>query len=312
MKQTALLTVIACLVLVSSPSARTWYITADGSGDAPTIQAGVDSAASEDTVLVAAGTYDENILIDGYHYDGYLVVYLISESGPQSTTIVGVSGYGVIEVGYATAKIEGFSITGGSSGISYSMAGAEVYGNRIWGCDCAVSYFYPDAWSNPSPQVKENVIYSSGTAISINAATSPNACCASNTIYGCATGISIHNPNGFASQVHRNIISGCTYTGILQATYCDPYSCTPPVLEYNVVWGNHRNYRGTDPGETDMIVCPKLCFAHLADFRVCYDSPCLPENNPYGCHVGACDAGCECGPSQTESTTWGAIKAMYR
>jgi parallel beta-helix repeat protein len=48
------------LVPAASPAA-TWHIKPDGTGDAPTVQAGLDSAATGDTVLVAAGTYYETI-----------------------------------------------------------------------------------------------------------------------------------------------------------------------------------------------------------------------------------------------------------
>ena len=47
----ALATAIPC-----SASATTWHINAEGTGDAPTIQAGIDSSAVGDTVELACGT----------------------------------------------------------------------------------------------------------------------------------------------------------------------------------------------------------------------------------------------------------------
>lgn len=311
MKRTAFLIALVCIALVSPASPRTWYITPDGTGDAPTIQAGCDSTASEDTVLVAAGTYHENIWID--RIGDYRAVYLISESGPTSTTVIGDASLPVIATSSGFSRIEGFGLEGGSEGIYCNFTYGVIVGNIVWGSRYyGIHVFSPDAWIDALAQIEGNIVYDAETGISLAGAAWPGTRFASNTVFDCETGIHINNANGSAVQVFRNIVSGCSWAGIHQNTECEPYSCPPPILECNVVWGNHRNYRGTEPGDTDMLVCPMLCYAHLADFRVCYDSPCLPENNPYGCHVGACGAGCECGPTKIEETTWGAIKAIYR
>ena len=55
---------LATLVVSTEAPARAWAVLADGSGDAPTIQAAVDSCSAGDSVLVGAGAFFESVEID--------------------------------------------------------------------------------------------------------------------------------------------------------------------------------------------------------------------------------------------------------
>ncbi len=102
----------------TNASATTWYIKADGTGDAPTIQAGVDSAAVGDTVLVGPGIYSDTlqIMIDNepkvvnVHIDKN--IKLIAEGSALNTTIEGANSDIAIYVEKvdSTGVIKGFRI----------------------------------------------------------------------------------------------------------------------------------------------------------------------------------------------------------
>jgi len=74
---------IVGLLGAAGSEARTWYVKPDMTGDAPTIQAAIDSAASDDSVLVASGVYDENLDTQGKRLS------LIGQGGAEQTIIDG-------------------------------------------------------------------------------------------------------------------------------------------------------------------------------------------------------------------------------
>ncbi|MBU1948707.1 MAG: right-handed parallel beta-helix repeat-containing protein, partial [Candidatus Eisenbacteria bacterium] len=102
--------IIQVMLIPNLSLAATWYVTADGTGDAPTIQAAADSSAQGDTVLVSQGTYLENI------YISETGISLISESGPELTILDGsaesapVIYYDEVEGGV----VDGFTIQNGN------------------------------------------------------------------------------------------------------------------------------------------------------------------------------------------------------
>lgn len=109
------LAVLTLLLNPRTPSARTWHIAEDGSGDAPTIQAGMDSAAVGDEVSVGPGNYLENLDFGGKD------IAVRSELGAALTIINAVSPMEAVIVFRSGEKrqaiLEGFTVRGGGRGI---------------------------------------------------------------------------------------------------------------------------------------------------------------------------------------------------
>jgi hypothetical protein len=146
MRQPSLVILGLLLVLVTSPAyPRTWYVKLDGTGDAPTIQAGIDSAVAGDDVLVAPGTYTWTNQGTSPQLGMIRLksgVWLHSEAGPEVTvldcedieTVIWCSGVDDL------ATIEGFTITrgqrdglpdAGGAGIHCNAASPTIRGNII-------------------------------------------------------------------------------------------------------------------------------------------------------------------------------------
>jgi hypothetical protein len=139
------------LVLFSISAAETWYILPDGSGDAPTIQAGVDSAAVGDTVLLADGTYRG---AGNRDVDCDKTIVIRSESGDWSLCKIDCDGTETdphkgflfqLEEG-SRAALEGVTVTDAWEAGIYCTNGADpafrdcrITRNHGMGIDCQSS-----------------------------------------------------------------------------------------------------------------------------------------------------------------------------
>jgi hypothetical protein len=114
-----------CLVLFSFGAISAPASTIHVPGDQPTIQAGINAASNGDTVLVAPGTYYENIDFVGK------AITVTSSGGAAQTSIDGSSGQNPTVVfrnkEAKTSILSGFTIQGG--GIETFPAPQTNYGN---------------------------------------------------------------------------------------------------------------------------------------------------------------------------------------
>lgn len=283
-----------CLLVVATPlsvSATTWYIQSDGFGDAPTIQAGIDSSAAGDTVLVASGTYTGmgNYDID---FNGKAIV-VTSESGAENTIIDCLNnarGFIFQNAEGLTSVLTGFTIVNGYS----TGMGGGIY------CE------------NASPDVSFNIVQSChavghGGGIGLRKS---DAYIHNNTVSECST-----DSQGGALAV-REICSPTISRNILSfSTLGEGVACITgganPTLSCNDVFGNAGGdvLCGVDSGDngaTDPQFCGVL---GTGNYFLQSDSPCLPFSSPCSQLVGAIGVGCA--TVDTENSTWGLIKALF-
>ncbi len=130
-----------------------YYVKADGTGDAPTIQAAIDMAISQDTVLVGQGVFlgDGNRDLDF----GGKQLLLVSEAGPNFTSIDCGGNPGDPHIGIffhngedSSAVVEGFRIYGayGDSAAVYvtnaspTIRNCIITNNECGGIYCGVPW----------------------------------------------------------------------------------------------------------------------------------------------------------------------------
>lgn len=116
--------VLLFLAILAAPvAAKTIYVP----DDYEKIQWAVDNASVGDTIIVRDGTYKENIVVNK-------PLKIISENGPQRTTIDGIGiyrGYRAIEIKSNDVEIIGFRIVNSSTGIVIYLSNVTVVNNII-------------------------------------------------------------------------------------------------------------------------------------------------------------------------------------
>jgi len=265
---------------------RSWHVRPDGSGDATTIQDGIDISTHGDTVVIADGTYTgagENV----FDFGGRRILFR-SENGPQ-TTIIDCQGSDTQPRRACTLDdnedaeliIDGFTIRNG-------------YGPLVDGSPTGGGMMFRYS----SPTVK-NCVFSNnyglmgGAAFARDAAPHFINCTFADNegAYGAALAGTF-----YGNYTLENCI--VAFNGPGEGVYC--YGSGSADLFCCDVFGNTGGdwtgcLYGQGTSEGNFSADPEFCSIDFGDFGLHDEgSPCMAPNNSCGVLIGACVAGCSC------------------
>lgn len=180
-----------------------------------TIQAGINAADAGDTVLVAAGTYRENITFDGNS------IHLLSEDGPEVTIIHGRNSDCCVlfESGEdRDAILEGFTLTNGSrsygAGIYIDYDASPTIRNNIITGNVAETNgggIFVRGPGNESPRIENNV-FSENTNGAIYVSGGGSVEIVGNEIESDTDGLSVRSTSSV--HIEGNTVNGSPGAGL--------------------------------------------------------------------------------------------------
>jgi len=311
-------------------------------GQYATIGAAVGAAADSDTILVAAGVYEQQLFIEKF-------LTLTSEDGPESTIIDGgASRYPAVcftlgLIGHGNAwVIDGFTVQNGHGGIAGTNLGYPlivrnciVRESSSWGispCDCPATIegctIVHNAGDGVSlyhdPRPVPTVIVGSFIAFNdtgVGGATDGGVVIEHNTIVGNTWDgiiLSRFDPVGVL-EISSNIIVSNGRSGIDVHPGLSVFDCSD--IHHNDVWGSGQGNVPSHSACAEQILGfngnisedPLFCDIAGEDFTLSVASPCA-GTGAGGSNMGAFGIGCEPESSVTEwqPRSWGTIKALYR
>jgi serine protease len=315
----------ALLALAPRASATTLHVP----GQYPTIQAGMDAAVAGDTVLVACGTYDL--------YDPILMksgITLRSETGtPDCVVLRDLTGDGLLHCLYLDDEtlIEGISFTGGHYWAAIAIAEAapvfvncDFYDNHcvesgpVLAFDCWPTFTrctFRDSYGSAAGgiyfwggtlAVVECTFWNATVSIVCIEATVEMSNC---TVCNCRTGIELRGSPAHAEVSNSIIAFGrwsieCLFDATASVTCSDFYG------------NQYGDWVGCLEGQLgiagNISEDPLFCDPQGGDFQLACTSPCAPFSppNPECDMIGAWPVGC--GGTRVMSTTWGALKALFK